>query len=106
MFKVGSGVFKDAFGRVAKAVDSTPLNSILDSVLLEADGERLLLTGSDGQLEVTTECKLKAPPKDKPVAFAVKAAKLGNIIQFGGPKEEIAFKIEKNLARISVGRTK
>lgn len=106
MIKVGSGVFKDAFGRVAKAVDSSPLNSILDSVLLEADGDRLLLTGSDGQLEVATECRLKTPPKDKPLAFAVKAAKLERIIQSSGPKDEISFKLEKNVARISVGRAK
>ncbi len=105
MFKVGSNAFREALGRVGKVVDNSPLHEILGSLLLEVDGDELRLTGSDGQLEIATSCKLKGEAKEA-AAIAVKAAKLSNIVQYSPAKDDISFKVEKNAVRLGVGRTK
>lgn len=65
-----------------RTVETSPLNPILDCILLSVRDKELELLGTDGQVQVSTTVAITAGKgKEASVPFAVKAKKLNDIVQ-------------------------
>ena len=103
MFTADCQKLKEALNKVSKVIDSAPLSSILGSVLIETAEDELKLTGSDGQIEISTSCKATVEKSGVGKLHAVNASKLNSILS-NIKSKEVTFKIEKSTYKITSGQ--
>ena len=103
MFKANCKELRATLDKVSSVIESSAMVDVLDCVLLKLDGDELEMTGSNGQVQVTTRCKVdEVKGKDEPLEFAVKERKLNEILRNVDGKT-ISFKVDKNKLGMSVG---
>ena len=103
MFKANCKDLQDTLDKVSSVIESSAMVDILDCVLLKLDGDDLEMTGSNGQVQVTTRCKVdEVKGKDESLEFAVKERKLNDILRNVDGKT-ISFKADKNKLSMTVG---
>jgi DNA polymerase-3 subunit beta len=83
VFKVDQQALKDAVGKVTSVISRSSISNVLECVLLEIKGKDLVLTGSNGEVQVTTMCEIVGG-SEKDGAFAVNSHKLRSILATAG----------------------
>ena len=94
---------RNALGKVSSLADSANINQTLSHVLIELENSKLTLTGSDGQVEISTECSVEPGKKTEGVvqeSFAVRGRKLSQFLGNLACKE-LSFKLDDQQFRIS-----
>ena len=103
MFSVDCRELRSTLEKVSSVVENSALHDIYTCVLLKIDKDRLHLTGSNGQVQVSTSCKiLDNDDKKSSLSFAVKDRKLNDILR-NSVSDKATFKIESNKLKLSVG---